>query len=150
MANSDLQVKLRVLNLPQNFCFQGDAAQILQQIAASLVGQLPMGASNVVIGNSEPTDPAVTALWLRTNNSGAFVGIYVFDSGSWVQIYPVPGQLTWVYRNPGSSTDVPEGFIRADQDPLIDGDIITFLTATWMPDPDSPGNYLVYQVTPDF
>lgn len=150
--SNDLRLGLiKVLGLPADFCLQGSASDWIKQIAESLAVQLPEDISNVVIGNSEPEDLQSTALWIRQDSSGTFAGLYVVSGGNWTQIYPVPGQLFWVYRNPGSSTDVPEGFIRADDASAgLDSSIVTFLTAEWMPDPDSPGDYLVYQVVTDF
>lgn len=138
---------VKVLGLPQDFCFKGTAADILQLIASYLAVELPESITNVVVGNSEPTDIQNTALWIRQNASGTFQGLYVVSGGQWVPIYPVPGQLTWVY---GSTDDVPEGWQRADQDPLVPSATQAFLITQWYENPDNPGEYLVYQVTPDF
>lgn len=74
---------VKVLNIPQNFCFQGSAGDILQQIAANLAVQLPSSITNVVVGNSEPTNIQTTAIWVRQDGSGQFIGLYTVNEGSW-------------------------------------------------------------------
>lgn len=74
---------VKVLEVPQNFCFQGTAGDILTQIANHLAVQLPETISNVVVSASEPSDIQNTALWVRTDNAGNFIGLYVVSEGNW-------------------------------------------------------------------
>lgn len=85
----DYAANLKVKGLPQNFCFKGTAADIMQQIASFLIAQVPNSITNVWLGNSEPTSPNY-ALWVRQDNSGNFLGLYAFTEGSWVQIVAAP------------------------------------------------------------
>lgn len=140
------QLPIKVLGLPQTFCFTGTTANIIQQIADALVAEAGDGDfSNVVVGNSEPTNPQTTALWIRQDNSGTFVGLYVYSGGTWLAIYPIAGQLTRVY---GSSTNPPAGYQSAEDDPLIPAPVLAFLQTQWLT--DGAGGWLVYDVTPAF
>lgn len=146
MTNDVIQGAVKVVNLPDLACFT-NFEEFVQALANSLVLEIPQSITNVVDGNSEPTSSQTTVLWVRRDNSGTFVGLYVFTAGSWTQIYPVPGQLTRVY---GSTLDIPEGFQRADQDPNLTVAQRTFLQGQWMPDPGNPGEYLIFDVTTAF
>lgn len=145
MPTDSISGAVKVVNLPDLACFT-DFADFVQKLADSLVIEIPDSITNVVVGNSEPTD-SNTALWVRRDNSGTFVGLYVYTSGVWAPIYPVPGQLTRIY---GSTLDVPSGWRRADQDPNLTVAQVAFLQAQWMADPGNPGEYLIFDVTPDF
>lgn len=145
MATDSISGAVKVVGLPDLACFT-NFADFVQKLADSLVIEIPDSITNVVVGNSEPADPT-TALWVRQDNSGTFVGLYAYTSGAWAQIYPVPGQLTLIY---GSSLDVPAGWQIATDDPNLTADEKTFLEATWMDDPDNVGEYLIFHVTPSF
>lgn len=75
---------IKVLNLPQSFCFQGSAADIIQQIAAALAVDLPDTITNVYVGPNAPVNPQDTAIWVRQDNSGLFLGLYVVSNGQFV------------------------------------------------------------------
>lgn len=145
MTTDEIQGAVKILNLPDVACFE-----TIQQWAAALAEQLvieiPSTITNVVIGNSEPTDSQNTALWVRRDNAGTFIGLYVFSSGAWLQIYPVPlplTQFTWVT---GSSLSIPTGYKRADLFPGLTAGQITFYQARWYADPGNPGEYLDFEV----
>lgn len=141
MPNDVIQGAVSVVNLPDVSCFE-NFSDFVVALAASLAIEIPQSITNVVIGNSEPTS-TTTALWIRRDNSGTFVGFYVYSSSSWVQIYPVPGELTRIY---GSTLALPEGYQRADLNPNLTAAQITFLQAQWMADPSNPGEYLIFDV----
>lgn len=139
------QGSVKIVGLPDLACFE-----TVQQWAAALASQLaieiPDTITNVVIGNSEPINSQTTALWIRRDNSGTFVGLYIYSSGAWVQIYPVPlplVQFTWVT---GSSLDIPTGYARADTYPTLTPAQVTFYQNRWNPDPGNPGEYLDFEV----
>lgn len=90
---------VEVVNLPQEFCFRGSAADILTQIAASLGVKLPASITNVVIGNTEPVNPQVTALWVRTDGAGNFIGLYVVSDGNWVNVNTFTPSIVQVAEN---------------------------------------------------
>jgi hypothetical protein len=81
---------VKVLDVPQNFCFRGTAGDILQQIAAALAVQIPSTITNVEVGNEEPVDIQNIAIWVRQDNAGNFIGLYVVDGGKWV-----PASYNW-------------------------------------------------------
>lgn len=81
---------IKVLNVPQEFCFQGTAAEIVQQLANVLAVELPASITNVWVGPTEPPDTQNWALWVARNNAGTFVGLRVVSDGVWLQVVDPP------------------------------------------------------------
>lgn len=86
MANDTLVGNLTLTGLPDLACVKNinDLVQwIIDHTSVDFPGGIEQG---VTVGPVEPTDPAVTGIWVRTDNAGVFQGIYVFSGGVWAQI----------------------------------------------------------------
>lgn len=96
-----------VQGVPEAACFDtfaellGSLSQYLSvEIAASSI-------SNVVISNQQPGALDKGKIWFRLDNSGSFLGIYVFTGTVWAQVLPAPGQIFWIN---GNAATPPKGF----------------------------------------
>lgn len=115
---------LKVLGVPQNFCFEGSAADILQQIATHLGVSLPDSISNVWVGSSEPPNSQTYALWVRQDNAGNAIGLYVIDGGSWTLAYGNWLDWTPTYSAGGGMTFTLTSQYLAQY--CVVGDMVTF------------------------
>lgn len=135
-----------LLGLPDLLCVKS-VQDLVQQLPNFLVAAIPTSITNVIIGAAEPLDTQRSSFWIRTSNSGGFIGFYLFTGGSWQQIFPVPNGIQAVFRNSGDSIAPPPGYTRLDNlSPLImDPATVAALQTTWIPDGAAPGEYLYYQ-----
>lgn len=101
---------LVVQGMLEDKCFESVKDFILA-LPNILAVELPSSISNVTVGNVQPADYERDNLWIRKDNDGGFIGIYVFAKKNWQQIFPVPGQLTLIV---GDSRSVPEGYTFAE------------------------------------
>lgn len=145
MSSDVVDIPLKVLNLPDLLCVK-NITDLVQQLPNFLVGQAPTSITNVVVSNVQPLDTQRDSVWFRKDNAGNFIGIYVYSNGTWQQMYPVPGQMFRMYRNPDDPVTIPVGYTRFDLAPGIDPTLYTFVIATWMPDPVLVGEYLIFDV----
>ncbi len=65
------------------------------------------GLSNVIISNQQPGADDKGSLWVRRDNSGSIIGIYVYSTDKWIQILPGVNQ---VFILVGSNTIPPPGY----------------------------------------
>ena len=76
-------------SLPDLSCYQ-TLPEFVQALTTILGVEIPASnVSNVVVSNEQPNDSQTTALWVRVNNAGTFVGLYVYSGAKWVPIYPI-------------------------------------------------------------
>jgi len=145
-TNSDvINAPTVLVGLPDVACFTS-FKDFLEALPKYLYAQIPTSVTNVVIGNTQPNDSQRNSLWFRKDNSGSFVGLYIYSAGIWNQIYPVPNQLFRVYRLTTDPLTYPKGFDRADNSPNIAATTKTWLITQWLADPGNPGYYLVYDL----
>lgn len=114
MSNeASIKGAIKVSGIPQGACFTS-FADLLNALGQFLTVEIPnQSFSNVVISTQQPGAADVGKLWVRRANNGNFVGFYLFQGGAWVQFYPVPQQLFWLYGTPGPYPDSdtpPPGF----------------------------------------
>lgn len=83
----------------------------IAKLPGMLALELPANVTNVTVGNQQPTDSERDNLWFRKDNAGSFLGIYIYATGAWRQIYPVPGQFTLIV---GDSRTPPDGYTVTD------------------------------------
>lgn len=138
--------ELILKNLPDGFCFT-DAKDFVAQLPNLLGVEIPGTVTNVVVSNVEPTSSQTTALWVRLSNSGSFLGLYVFASAQWHQVYPIQdshvNQIFWLTSDDAS---VPEGFQKvtlASTD--VPPDTIPFIMSQYVQ--DSGGNDIYFAAT---
>jgi hypothetical protein len=104
-------------DIPDTFCFTTTQEFILA-LTKFLGVELPNSITNVIISNNQPLDDQRDSLWVRRNNAGVVVGIYVFTDGLWQQRFPAPREVFWMYAlgaNADGETDVPKGYTLADE-----------------------------------
>lgn len=106
--------------------------------------EVPNNISNVTVGNSQPSASERDHLWVRTDGSGSFVGLFTYAQGSWKQIYPVP---QGIFRMYGDSRAVPEGYRLASADPNISSAMLAELQKTWVTGGSSPTWYTMFHTT---
>lgn len=133
---------LVVKNLPETFCFTS-ATELIEQLPSLLGVEIPASqVSNVVVSVSQPSDSETTSIWFRVNNSGSFVGIYVFSNGAWIPIYPINDsvhiQVEWFSSTDGTA---PAGWTEIEAStPGFPPGVATALAALAIPDPTATFN----------
>jgi len=139
---STTSLPLTLTGIPDNLCFEGTFAEAIKAVLDRVRVLVPDTITNVVVGTTEPSDSQRDYVWFRTSSGGDFIGIYIFASGAWQQISPVPNALSWVF---GDSDDPPAGFIAANSadSPLTVAEK-AHLEAMWYP--VGPGPWTLYQV----
>ncbi len=139
---SSTTLKVEYAGLPDELCFEGTFADAMQQIISKLRVIVPDTITNVVVSNQEPTDSQRNYVWFRLDNSGSFIGVFIYSQGNWQQVFPVPNALSWIY---GSSDTPPVGYIAANDAaaPLTTGEKAA-LEALWYP--AGGPIYTLYQV----
>lgn len=134
---------IKVLDIPDDVCIS--TARNLVLSLERLLG-IEFDASmvtNVYVSTTEPEETDRT-IWYKLDNSGNFVGVYVFVQGQWLVMFPVPGQL---FRIVGSSDSIPPGYALADENIDYITDLMAaFIKTTWYEDPGDPGTYLVFDI----
>lgn len=113
MSNPVQEIKgaIVIQGLPETECFT-TFEEMLTVLSKYLVLQLPIGLlTNVLVSNIEPLDSQRDSVWFRQDNSGHFLGVYIFASGSWKLAFPSPNQVIWMF---GDSGNVPEGYSLID------------------------------------
>lgn len=129
--STTVAVPVQSLGIPQNACFT-NFQELLSLLQQYLVVQVPRSISNVIISNTQPTSAERNSLWVRENNGGQFIGIYVYDGTTWRQVLPTPNGIFKMY---GDSRSIPEGFLLADaSNPHISADMAMALELGWVRD----------------
>lgn len=133
---------IKFVDVPNDFCIT-DITSLVQFVQKH--GMVEFNASaitNVVVSNEQPVDTSV--VWFKISPSGNFVGVYVYVQSQWLPVFPPPGQVIRMY---GDSDNPPAGYqLITSTTPGFTSAMVTFLQAQWMPDPASPGNYLIFDV----
>lgn len=106
MPNDVIRGAIKIDNFLQDKCFTSwkDFVLALPQM---LTVEVPTSVTNVTVGTVQPGDDEKDNLWIRRDNSGSFLGMYIFAAGSWKQIFPVPNEIFYVY---GDSRQPPPGY----------------------------------------
>jgi len=141
-----IQGALKILNLPDLACYTS-YAEAIQAIVANIGVELPQGdLTNVVVGNQQPSNSQLDALWIRKDNSGTFLGIYVYSGGEWVQIYPIGApavSFPFCYVAGGTTLNpLPAGWESIETYPDITAPDLAALQANWIADGSGGWRYL--------
>lgn len=142
VVNAELVVK----NIPEQACFT-NFVDFVKALPQYLGVEVPASVTNVVVSNIQPSSSQTTSLWIRLDNSGSFIGIYVFSGGTWRNIYPISAisgdvavQIQWFYSATGNP---PPGWTFIDVgDPLLPASVVTALLAQYVQEPG--GTYAYY------
>ena len=106
-TQSSIKGAVKVSGVPDSACFS-NFTELLKALGQYLTIEIPnQSFSNVVISNVQPGQADRNKIWWRLANSGGFVGMYLYSGGSWVQVFPAPQQIFWLY---GDSDNPPAGF----------------------------------------
>lgn len=97
---------IKVDNLPEGCCFTS-FEELLKALPNWLTVEVPGDITNVVVSNQAPSEAQRDSVWFKIGTGSAFLGIFVFSTGAWRQVYPVPNQLIRVH---GNSTLPPAGY----------------------------------------
>lgn len=139
---ADTSIPLTITGIPDNLCFEGTFAEAIKAVLEKVYVLIPNTITNVVVSSTTPSDAQRSYVWFRLSNGGDFLGIYIFASGDWRQISPVPNALSWVY---GDSDSPPAGYVVANStdSPLTVAEK-AHLEAMWYP--VGPGPWTLFQV----
>lgn len=85
---------------------------LLKLLEKHLQVEIPDTIGAAVVSVNQPAENERSKVWFRVDNSGSFVGEYVYTGGSWQKIYPLTGQVFWVH---GTSLEVDPGFQLIDE-----------------------------------
>lgn len=107
MPKTIINGAIKILNLPDIECFT-----TLAEWAQTLAGNLSIeidgdNLSGVVVSVDQPSANALDKLWIRRSASGTIIGAFVYSGGKWVQLFPAPMQVFWLY---GNSAQIPQGY----------------------------------------
>lgn len=116
--------------LPETQCFT-NFTDFLKALPGLYSVEVPATVTNVIVSNSQPTSSQTTSVWIRMSASNAFIGIYVFSGGEWVQVSPAPQQVIWMY---GDSDNPPAGYKTTDDASAVEisATLATALKALWI------------------
>lgn len=139
-----VQSALKLIGLPDRKCFTS-LADLLKLIPELYAVEIPTGITNVSIGNAYPPASEQNNLWVRTDSVGSFVGFYIFATGQWRQIYPLPDQIFLIV---GDSRSLPPGYTLASSDVRLTAQQVANLKKIWTIGGTTPATwYSVFHVT---
>jgi hypothetical protein len=138
-----IQSALKLLQLPDRQCFTS-WTDFLMQIPNLYGVELPTGITNVTIGNVAPSSSETDNLWIQTNNSGNFVGLFIYITGAWRQIYPLVNQLFFVL---GDSRNPPSGYTCAAFDNSVSALQLANMKKIWTQGGSSPDWWTAFHCT---
>lgn len=133
---------LQLKTIPELPCFQS-FEELLRAIPELYSIIVPDSITNVIVSNVEPNSDQTTALWIRLSNDGTFIGVYVYTQGQFVQIWPVPNEVIWLY---GDSEVPPTGYVNTDNAPAgtLSTGLKASLKAAWIAGNKTPPSYEYY------
>lgn len=143
IGNDVIRGALKLDSFLEGQCFVSWSA-FIQAIPSMFSVELPAEVTNVTIGNQAPSDDDRDHLWIKTDGSGSFLGLYLYMSGAWQQIYPVPNQIFLLY---GDSRYPPPGYTLVSNDPGISSAMLANLKKMWVVGGTSPDWWTMYHAT---
>jgi hypothetical protein len=138
MSNPEniIKANLVIENIPENACFE-TFIELLKAIPQYMSVAIPETITNVIVSNIQPNSSQTTSVWFRLSNAGTFLGIYVFSSGQWNNIYPInDGNQIQIETFVSIDGTVPDGWTKiAVGDPLLPPAVVTDIVAGDVMDP---------------
>lgn len=135
---------LTITGFSEELCFTS-ATALINFLQQNGFAKVPTNITNVHVGIDQPTSTQKLDMWVRISASGKLVGLYFYDGTTWRQVFPAPGEVTWIH---GDSDDIPEGFS------LIDTGLagwtaleITAIQSMYYPAGAGPWTYFAVQFT---
>ena len=122
---------VKIDNFPEGCCFTS-FADMIKSLPQWLTVEIPNDITNVVVSITPPTEAQRDSVWFKVGAGGTFVGIYIFATGQWRQIYPHPAQLIRVYGDSRTYATSNPGY-RVAEVSDVGGVAATYawLTSTW-------------------
>lgn len=109
--------------------------------------EVPASITNVIVSVNQPDDSQRDSVWFRINAAGVFVGIFIYASGDWQQIWPTPQGVFKMY---GDSRSISPGYALVDSNnPHFTAAQVTAMQAVsgnWYPSADGLA-YSIFEVT---
>jgi hypothetical protein len=135
---------IKLLDVPQRECVN-TLQELLELLPKFLGVEIPTSASGIIIGNTAPGLDDINKLWIRRDDSGRFIGFYIYQEGEWVAVYDVligAEEIRWAV---GASGTPPEGWIVVlPGDSVIPGVVVNHLVSQYIP--DGSGGYTYFAV----
>lgn len=91
-------------------CFTG-IPDFLKAFPKLFAVEIPASITNVIVSVDQPDDSQLDCVWFRLSPSGSFSGIFIYATGDWQQIWPVPNAVFKMY---GDSRSIPAGYALVD------------------------------------
>lgn len=141
-----VKAEVKISNLPDLACFTsfGDLLLALPTFLSVFVSR---SISNVLVGNTEPSASQRSFVWIKRNNAGTVLGVFLFSNGAWNQFFPIPGQVSTVSGATADSTNPPVGYITTDDATTLTIAQKVFFKAQWRD--NGSGVFDVYTVVPE-
>ena len=138
-----IQGALKLNGFMEGKCFTS-WSDFISAVPSMFSVELPNNITNVTVGNSQPSDSERDHLWVKTGPSGSFIGLFIYASGAWQQVYPVPNEIHFVY---GDSRTPPNGYQVASDDANISAAMLADMQKIWTKGAGSPTWYTSFHVT---
>ena len=134
---------LKIVGNIDCLCFE-DFGSFIKAIPSLFNIEIPSSITNVIVAVDRPDDDQHDSIWFRRSASGSFIGIYVYATGDWRQIFPSPKSIIKMY---GDSRAVPAGYalIDAANSHFTAGQVAA-IQSSWLPSSDGLA-YAVFDVT---
>lgn len=119
--------------------------EFIQKFLANVYAEFPEGSQNVLYTNEQPKDSDRLKIWFRTTATGSFEGIYIYFKGKWNKIYPLTGEIKWIYGDSSQPQDLGWKVINED-DNFMNPSEIAQLKSAYILKGDGSGSYVYYAV----
>lgn len=79
---------LHALNVPPDTCLPPTTQDIINLVAQYVVGQFPVGFTQIVKSETTPIPADQDKIWLKVDSGGFPIGFFLFAGGNWEPIAP--------------------------------------------------------------
>lgn len=135
---------IKVIDVPDDACITTVRDLVLQLEKYLAVEFEDEKITNVIVSTNEPDTTSRDVLWFRLDNSGNFIGLYVFVQGQWLQMFPPPQAIIRMY---GRSDDIPPGYQLISEDtPGLTAEAAAAIIEGWHETEAESGLYDVFDV----
>lgn len=135
---------VKLIDFPDDACLT-TVKDLLMDLERYLAIELPVESiTNVVVSSSEPDLTDRDIIWYRVDNSGNFIGQFVYVQGEWLQMFPPPQAIFKMY---GSSLEIPPGYalITAGTPGMTDA-MVDKLRLSWSINPQNQNEWVLFDV----
>jgi len=79
---------LHALNVPPDICLPATTQAIINLVSQYVVGQFPVGFTQIVKSETTPIPADQDKIWLKVDGAGLPIGFFLFVGGNWEPIAP--------------------------------------------------------------